>query len=344
MIGFFAFLIVFSVLILFHEMGHLLAAKAAGVTVEEFGFGYPPRLLTLGHWGGTLLTINALPFGGFVRMNEDDPSVEGSLANKPRWVRALVLGAGSLMNLVLAIILFSATFLLGAPTPVEGPGAGVYAVVPGSPAHQAGIAPGDTLVAIGGVEVQDVDQAIALIQAHVGEPVEIQWRRDGRLLPPVTVTPRRDPPPNEGSLGVALGLPLERQSYPLWQAVPLGVRTALDVVGAMYAALRDALVGEIPFEVSGPVGIYQYTAEAAETGLARLLEFTGLLSVNLFLLNLLPLPALDGGRLVFVLLEWVRGGRRVSPEKEGMVHFVGMVILVLFMVVVTYMDVQRLLN
>lgn len=344
MTGFLSFFIVFSLLIFVHELGHLLAAKAAGVTVDEFGFGYPPRLLTLGRWRGTLLTINALPFGGFVRMNEDDPSVPGALASKPRWVRAIVLSAGALMNLVLAIVLFSATFLLGAPTPVEGPGAGVYEVAPNSPAHEAGIAPGDTLVAIGGVEVEDVDHAIALIQAHLGEAVELQWRRDGELMPPVQVTPRRNPPPNEGSLGVALGLPLERQRYPLWEAIPLGVRTTLGVVVSMYEALRDAIAGEIPFAVSGPVGIYQYTVEAAKTGLARLLEFTGLLSVNLFLLNLLPLPALDGGRLVFVLLEWVRGGRRVSPEKEGMVHFVGMVILVMIMVLVTYVDVRRLLN
>jgi regulator of sigma E protease len=344
MTGFISFFVVFSLLIFVHELGHLLAAKLAGVAVEEFGFGYPPRLLSLGRWRGTLLTINLLPFGGFVRMNEDDPSVSGGLANKPRWVRALVFSAGALMNLVLAIVLFSATFLLGAPTQVEGPGAGIYVVAPGSPAQQVGMAPGDTLVAVGGIAVRDVDHAIGLIQASVGAPVEIQWRRDGRLMTPVTVTPRREPPPNEGALGVALGLPLERQAYPLWQAVPLGVRTAWDVVASMYGALRGAIAGEIPFEVSGPVGIYQYTVEAAKTGLARLLEFTGLLSVNLFLLNLLPLPALDGGRLVFVLLEWVRGGRRVPPEKEGMVHFVGMVVLVMLMVLVTYVDVRRLLN
>ncbi len=343
MTGLLSFLIIFSLLIFIHELGHFVAAKLAGVTVEEFGFGYPPRLLTLGRWRGTLLTINVLPFGGFVRMNEDNPSAPGSLANKPRWVRALVFGAGSLMNLLLAIVLFSATFLLGAPTQVEGPGTGVYVVAPNSPAYEAGILPGDNLVAIGGVEIRDVDHAIGLIQAHVGAPVEIQWRRDA-LLMAATVVPRADPPPEEGSLGVGLGLPLERQSYPLHEAVPLGVRTVFGVVASMYEAVRDAVAGKAAFEVSGPVGIYQYTVEAVKTGFSRLIELTGLLSINLFLLNLLPLPALDGGRLVFVLLEWVRGGRRIPPEREGMVHFVGLVVMVMVMFLVTYVDVRRLIN
>jgi regulator of sigma E protease len=344
MTGFLSFFVVFSLLVFVHEFGHFAAAKLAGVSVEEFGFGYPPRLISLGRWRGTRISINALPFGGFVRMNEDDPTVEGSLATKSRSVRALVLSAGAIMNLVLAIVLFSITFMLGAPTPVEGPGAGIYLVAPRSPAHEVGMVPGDTIVSIGGIEVTDVDQAIDMIQASLDEPIEIQWRREGQLMEPATVTPRGDPPPNEGALGVALGPPLVRVTYPVWEAIPMGVRTSFSVVGAIYEALRDAIAGRVAFEVSGPVGIYQHTTEAAQTGLARLLEFTGLLSVNLFLLNLLPLPALDGGRLVFVALEWVRGGRRVPPEKEGLVHFVGLVLLVMLMVLVTYVDVRRLLN
>lgn len=344
MIGVLSFFVVFSLLIFVHELGHFLAAKLSGVAVEEFGFGYPPRLVTLGRWRETLVTLNALPFGGFVRMNEDNPSVQGGLAAKSRSARALVFSAGSIMNLVLAIVLFSITFMLGAPVQIEGPGAGVYMVAPRSPAQEAGLTPGDTIVAIGGIELRDVDHAIELIQASLDQPIEIQWRRNARLMETVTLTPRRDPPPNEGALGVALGPPLGRQSFPVWQAVPMGVRASFGVVSAIYGAVRDALTGQMAFEVSGPVGIYQHTAEAARTGIGRLLEFTGLLSINLFLLNLLPLPALDGGRLVFVLLEWLRGGRRVSPEKEGLVHLVGMVVLVMLMVLVTYVDVRRLLN
>ncbi len=344
MTGFISFLVIFSVLVFVHELGHFVAAKVSGVTVEEFGFGYPPRLIKLGDWHGTAITINALPFGGFVRMNEDDPSVEGGLGQKSRSVRAFVFVAGALMNLVLAVVLYAVIFMVGALTPVEAPGAGIYYVAPGSPAQEAGLMPGDTIVEIDGDAVEDVEAAIALIQANLGAPVEIVVRREGELLLPVTATPRRDPPPNEGALGVALDLPLERERYPVWQAIPLGAESALATIRGIYLGLRSAITGDIPFEVTGPVGIYQHTVEVARTGIERLLEFTALLSVNLFMLNLLPLPALDGGRLIFVILEWVRGGRRVPPEKEGLVHFIGMVALILLMLLVTYADIRRLIS
>lgn len=236
MTGFVSFVVVFSLLVFAHEFGHFVVAKILGVRVEEFGFGYPPRLLKLGTWRGTVVSLNALPVGGFVRMNEDDPTVEGSLATKSRGVRTSVYVAGACMNVVLAAILYSVTFMIGALVAVEGPGAGVYYVASGSPAERAGLTVGDTMVSIDAQMVEDIEQAVALIRGKIGQPTEIVVRRDGELLPPISVTPRVDPPLGEGALGVALDLPLTRKSYPLWDAVPRGL-------GATCNALRGIFLG-----------------------------------------------------------------------------------------------------
>lgn len=341
MTGFLAFIVVFSLLVFVHEFGHFAVAKLCGVRVEEFGFGYPPRLVKLGNWRETEITLNVLPFGGFVRMGEDDPSTPGSLATRRAGVRVLVYSSGALMNVVLAIVLFTITFMVGALTPVEGNGAGIYYVSPMSPAEEAGLAPGDTLLRINGEKVVEVQDAIDLIQANLGEPTEIVVRRNGQELPPLVATPREEAPEGEGELGVALDLPLERRSYPIWRAVPMGIQSAFGTVASIFYGIQAAIAGDMPLEVSGPIGIYRQTTQVAQTGLQRLLEFTGFLSMNLFLLNLLPLPALDGGRLVFVLLETLRGGKRIPPEKEGLVHAIGMVLIIGLMLVVTVMDVQR---
>jgi len=168
MTGAIAFLVIFSLLIFIHEFGHFLFAKLCGVTVLEFGFGYPPRLLKIGTWRGTEISLNVLPFGGFVRMAEHEPDVPDSLATKSRGTRALVFAGGAIMNVLLAIVLYSITFMTGALTPYEGPGAGVYYVAPGSPAEQAGIMPGDTIVRINNVPVESVDQAVEMIKARLG--------------------------------------------------------------------------------------------------------------------------------------------------------------------------------
>ena len=338
MIGFISFVVVFSLLIFVHELGHFVTAKIFGVRVDEFGFGYPPRLLRLGKWRETDITINALPLGGFVRMYEDDATVAGSLASKGRRVRALVFVAGALMIVLLAVLVYTGSYMLGALTPVDAPGAGIYYVAPNSPADSAEIRPGDTIISIDGQTIQDVEQAMALIRKKTGQSLELTLRRDDTLLNPVYVTPRVDPPPNEGALGVALDLPLVRKSYPLWQAVPLGLRTTVNAVRGIAMGIRSAIRGDMPFRIDGPIGIYRMTTEVAKTGLERLIEFTAFLSLNLFLVNLLPLPALDGGRLIFILVEWVRRGRRVPPEKEGLVHAFGMMVLIAVMAVVTYFD------
>lgn len=341
MTGFLSFVIVFSLLIFVHELGHFLAAKLFGVRVIEFGFGYPPRIATIGRWRETEITINALPVGGFVNMAEDDPTIKGGLASKSIGARALVFGAGSLMNLMLAFALFVVTFVAGAPTPVDAPGAGIYRVDPASPAQSVGLRPGDNIAEIDGIAIEDYEQATDLIKERAGQSMELLIERNEKMLPTLSVTPRLNPPDGQGALGIVIGQPIERVAYPIWEAIPMGLRTTVGAMRGMYDGIMAMIRRQLPFEVSGPVGIYRETTLRAETGFSHLTEFAAFLSLNLFLLNLLPLPALDGGRLVFVLLEWLRGGRRIPPEKEGMVHAMGMAALLLMMVVVTYFDIVR---
>ena len=345
MVGLVSFIAILGLLIFVHELGHFVTAKLSGVRVEEFGFGLPPRLLTLSTWRGMDITLNALPLGGFVRMSEDDPTVEGGLASKGRGTRALVFAAGALMNMVLAVVLYSIVFMSGIPIPTGAAGAEIVAVVPRSPAAQAGFETGDIIVAIDSQQVQDHEEAIQLIRGRLGQPIQVVLQRNGRQLAPITVTPRVSPPSKEeGALGVALSLPHITKLYPLWEAVPLGLGATYRAISETFAFVQAAIRKQTPFQVSGPVGIYSITSQVARTNPRGLVELAGLLSINLAIVNLLPLPALDGGRLVFVVLEWLRRGRRIPPEKEGLVHLVGMVVLLSFMLVVTFFDFQRIFN
>lgn len=274
-------------------------------------------------------------------MAEDNPDIPNSLASKRRLVRAGVYAAGPLMNILLAIILFSVTYMTGSLEPYEGPGAGVYGVALRSPAEEAGIAPGDTIISIDGIRIDNPAQVSEVIADKLGQVVTIVIVRDGRELPPITLTPRVSPPEGEGAIGISIDLPLRTVTYPVWEAIPLGFRATYLTVRNLFTSIAAAFRNEVKFEVTGVIGMYRMTSQVAETGVDRLLEFAGFLSINFALVNLLPLPALDGGRLLFVLLEWLRRGRKVPPEKEGLVHTLGFIALIALMVVITVMDYLR---
>ncbi len=341
-----AFVVIFSIVVFVHELGHFAVAKLAGVRVEEFGFGYPPRLLRIAKRGDTEYTINAIPIGGFVRVTgENDPADPNSLARRSPWLRGAFLVAGPVMNVVLAAILFALSFMLGVFTPVQGTGVGVYAVATGSPAERAGLQTGDTIVTVNGKPIGSVQDLQAVVNANLDREVTLGVNRDGKPLPqPIKLVPRSSHPENEGAMGIATGDPLQRVSYPLGQALWLGLSrtlwTALSIIGGLVEMVR----GQIAPDLTGPIGIAQMTAQIVKTGFVQLIEWTAFLSINLFIINLLPIPALDGGRLVFVVLEILRGGRRVDPQKEGFVHLVGIVLLLGLFVVISYFDVVRLVQ
>ncbi len=337
-----AFLAVFSLLVFAHELGHFLVGKWRGVKVEEFGFGYPPRLFTIAEVGGTELTVNAIPFGGFVRfLGENDPTVADSLASQGWRVRGGVFIAGAVMNMVLAALLFGANALIGEPVAITG--VEITEVASGSPAEAAGMKAGDLILELDGLEITDSLALQRYTYERVGQEVSLVLEREGEGLE-VTLTPRLNPPSGEGPMGIAmhtvvLGTKLVR--HEAWRAIPIGISRTFRAVGIIVLSIIYMVRGLISPEVAGPIGIAQATGQVAQMGLPFLLQFTAFLSVNLALINLLPFPGLDGGRLAFVLLEALRGGRKVDPQKEGLVHLIGMFILIGLVLVVSYFDILR---
>lgn len=375
------FVVILIILVVVHEIGHFATAKLAGVKVLEFGIGYPPRAWGR-KLGETEYTLNWLPLGGFVRLlGEEDPSHPRSLAARPAWVRLIVLLAGAAMNVVLAVALFAITFMIPQEVPVGQAIVGV--VSPGSPADQAGIKPGDVILRINGRKVENVGDASYYIRLNQGRTMTWLVRRPtadvlGRatgaetftaevyarwvppkgegwtgiqLAPRVGFAPCREPDPGEDEQAAAercaqARLPLtESRSYPVWEAVPRAVRaTAESLILARNQVISWWKARTAP-DVSGPVGIAQATGVVVEqAGWAALLQFTALLSINLAIINILPLPMLDGGRVLFVVVEILRGGKRVPPEKEALVHLAGFVMLISLVVVISYFDIVRIVN
>jgi len=342
------FLVVLSILVLAHEMGHFIVARLAKVRIEEFAIGFPPRLVSIRH-GETDYSINLLPLGGYVRMTgEEDPSKPGSLAAKPPAWRAAVLCAGVAMNVALAMILFTLIYLTGVSIPVPTGEIRFIGIASGSPAEQAGLKPGDVVVSVDGQGVTQMDAFRSYINAHTGQPVTVVVRRDGIVQPPVTLEPRQTPPPGQGALGVVLDYVrmYEKRTYALPQAVALGVQSTWNAIAFTVYIPVQVIRGLIPVEVArpvGPVGVGRIIGSAAEQiptlGWEPLLQTMALLSVSLAVVNILPLPGLDGGRLIFVLLEWVRRGKRISPEREAIIHLMGLAFLMGLIVLISYYDI-----
>ena len=335
-----------SVIIIAHELGHFISAKATGIKVEEFGLGYPPRLLSF-QKGETRYSLNAIPFGGFTRMaGEEDPSEPRNFASKGIGTRLLVLSAGSLMNILLALLLFSITFMIPQDT-VMGQ-VQVEEVAASSPAAEAGIEVGDTILSVNNKEVNNNFDLHRYIQLYLGNDIPILVQHSDTTTEVIRLTPRWKPPEGEGAIGVTISTinaTIIRQSYPFWQAIPKGIGAFAETFSLYKNGLISVVIGAASVEFIGPVGIVQLTGEVAtEAGISPFLEFTALISFLLGIFNLFPLPALDGGRIVFVLLEWVRRGKRISPKKEGLVHLVGFVLLLGVLVVITFQDIARIIS
>ena len=341
-----AFLLVFSLLVFVHELGHFTVAKLTGIRVEEFGLGYPPRLLTIARRGDTEYTLNAIPFGGFVRMlGEEDPSHPASFASKSKLVRATDLLAGPLMNVVLAFLLFIGVGLIGFDIPTGS--VAVIGVAPGSPAAGADLQEGDIILSIDSLTVRNTYDLIQYTNERLGEEVALSIKRGEETLP-ARLTPRLEPPVNEGAMGVMIQtvdiVGTDKLRYSLGETIPIAGRMIVDVIAAIFSGVAGMIQGVIAPDIRGPVGIAAVTGEVAKSGLVALMQFTAFLSIQLAILNLLPFPGLDGGRLAFIALEVLRGGKRVAPEKEGLFHLVGLVILVGLLLIVSYQDVARLLS
>lgn len=372
MTTFLLFLLVLGALVLVHELGHFLMARRSGMKAEEFGFGFPPRLcgivwnddrqrydIVLGNKEvsslHTVYSINWIPFGGFVRIkgeNGDGAKDSDSFASKSPFARIKVLSAGVVMNFLFAWVLISVVLMLGFPRSIDSDEkvnpdtveVQIASVLDGTPAADMGLHMGDVVISVNGEKYLRVEHVQRLIKENAGKEISIGVKRgDETLL--LHGTPRVDFPENQGSLGVSLGETIFAK-YPFFQAILQGAVETYHLTIAMIfgiAKLLGSLVmgsREELSAVSGPLGIAYLTGEISHLGLAYLLYFTAILSVNLGILNILPFPALDGGRVLFVLIESLKGSP-VSEKVEAIFHQVGFLLLLVLMVLITVHDISK---
>ena len=349
------FLLVLSVIVFVHELGHFYTAIKLGIGVEEFGFGFPPRMFGIKR-KGIIYSINWIPLGGFVKIKGEageHAQDKDSFINQPVWKRAIVLFAGVFMNWVLALVLISIGYFVGLPAVLEGdlpPGIQVrdekvqiIEVYPGSAADQVGLKTGDT---VSSVDQQKFNDSLEL-QKYLKENNEVEFnfqikrgQEDQEFA--VTATEIAD---LDGERLVGIGLVNSGiVSYPWYQAPWEGLKTTVSItfliVRAFFGLIANLIRGSGVGDVSGPIGVAVFAGRAMEMGWIYLLQFTALISVNLAVINILPFPALDGGRILFLIIEKIR--RKPNDQKmEAIVHNVGFALLMLLIVLVTYKDIVR---
>ena len=249
----------------------------------------------------------------------------------------LVIGAGSLMNILLALLLFSITFMI--PQDVVVGDVFVEEIAPDSPAAIAGIMPGDTIISLNGKPIGNNYDLQRYIQLNLGSEITLLVEHSNGNTESFQLVPRWKPPEGEGAIGVAIttiNQTVIRQSYPFWEAIPKGFVGLYETAVLYKNGMVGVITSAVPADFYGPVGIVQATGEIARYGAAPLLEFAAFISLILGVLNLFPLPALDGGRIAFVLLEWVGRGKRISPKREGLVHLIGFIIFMALMLAILY--------
>lgn len=330
---------IIGVLVIAHELGHFLAAKANGILVLEFAVGMGPVIFSR-QIGETRYSLRLLPIGGFARMAGEEQDEEDNYVpeyrrfdKKPIYARALVSVGGPLANFIVAVLLFAIVFMfVGVPS--SAPQIGT--VEPGWPAAAAGLMPGDRVISIGGVEVESWQDVQAEILARPGQLFTIVVERSGQPLT-VEVTPRTDEESGRSQIGI--GPSIERFGF--LGALRMGWQETVWFTQQIVQLLGSMITGEVPAEGAGPIGLVVMVGQVAATGLVNLFTFAAIISIQFGLFNLLPVPALDGSRLVFLAIETIRG-RPIEPEKENFVHFVGFVLLMTFMVFITFKDLQRL--
>ena len=353
------FVAVFAGVIITHEFGHFIVARLLKVEVEEFGIGFPPRITTLFHWKGTEFTLNWLPLGGFVRpKGENDPNIPGGLAASSPWTRLAVLFAGPTVNLLTAVIVFAYLFYqTGVPDYGK---VQIGDVMPNSPAAQAGIQANDIIVSADGQAITP-NSLYNFVYANLDKPITFTIQRGNQTIF-IAATPSSSRAKDQGALGISFGPAVIVRPSSWWQAIPYGameVYAQIDGLISLPAMIMNGQISPDQARLSGFKGVYDILNQAVSIDIQSrepvtpapsssapvnspkpsydTLTVIGILTISVGFINLLPFPALDGGRIFFVLLELILR-RRVKPEFENYVHAVGFAVLIVFMIYVNAMD------
>lgn len=349
------FILILGVLVFAHELGHFIFAKRAGVKVLEFGFGFPPRIFGK-EYHGTIYSINAIPLGGFVKIFGEEgegTDKKDSFVSRSAWQRFNILFAGVLFNVLLAVLFLSIYFWLGGPTIVTEPTrytdsskvtfeTMVWEQDKGSPADSAGIIQGDVILEINNQEVKDFGLVQDTVKNNPNQKINLKIKRESEDKNfEITLADKN----GQGFLGVKAVENYTSAHYPWWKVPYIAAAETVKIIWAIIAILGLYLKNLIfkvqaPTDLAGPIGIFILTREMIKLGLQEVLRFVALLSINLAIINILPLPALDGGRILFVVIEKIRG-RRVTPKIENLTHSIGFAALILLIILISWHDVIK---
>jgi regulator of sigma E protease len=354
------FIGILVIVVIGHEFGHFIVARWNGVKVEEFGFGLPPKI-----WGfkpknsETEYNINALPLGGYVKLlgeEGDNRDNLRSFASKKPWQRIAILSAGVIMNIIIAVIAFTIVGMLGSQVGIDDSEINsdkytnittlIATVAKDSPAEKADLRFGDEIQSIAGIKVITQDEVSNIIKDNIGQSIDIVIKRGEQTLTK-TLEPRENPPEGQGAIGISTQL-TGMQKFSLFESFKLSfiriyviISTTLYILGQMIMSLFTQAPLPAEADVTGPVGLVRVVGDIRDLGLTYIITFVGLISTSLALFNILPIPALDGGRIVFVIIEWIKGSP-VSQALENKFHVAGYSILMLLTLLVTVRDIIKL--
>ncbi len=369
------FIIVLSILVFVHELGHFYVAKKFGLKPKEFGFGFPPRLWGVyknqeGKWkkvygnrevkdnSDTIYSINWIPLGGFVNIGEDEEDSDdpNHFVNQKPWKRIAILSAGVIMNVVLAAVLISIGFMIGFPqivdknidasAKVSNQNVQVVEVLDNSPSREAGFKTGDIILSINSEPVGTDEDVRNVNGLNLNQEVTYKIKRKDEIKE-IKVTPEIIPETGEPGIGIAI-VNSAIIKYPWYIAIIKGVKTTFVllwlIIVAFYELFKGLFLGHgLSADLGGPVYIAKMVGDSARMGIIYLTQLTALLSINLAVINFLPFPALDGGRVLFIIIEKLKG-KPVKREVETAMHYIGFILLMLLVIVVTFRDVLRIWN
>jgi regulator of sigma E protease len=346
MITIIAFIFVFSILIFFHELGHFIAAKASGVKVYKFSFGFGPKILGFTK-NQTEYLICLIPLGGYVKMagemgqkdvketSEEEVPEEQRFDKKTLGIRALIVALGPFMNIATAVVIFSLIFFVnGIPVVTNY----VSTVVENGPAEQAGILSGDGIIAINSTKMDDPNRIADIINKSSGEELQITLDREGETIE-ILVIPEYDDNYKKGLIGITFEVYVEKIN--IFSAFSKGLIATGNIIKLIFTNIIEMVTGKIPLEIAGPLGIAQMTGEAAKLGFVNLLYFTAILSIFIGIFNLLPIPILDGGHIIILAIEKLRG-KPLEAEKINFMYLFGISLMIILFVIATYKDILRL--
>jgi regulator of sigma E protease len=365
------FLVVLSLLVFVHEFGHFWTARKLGLKPREFGFGFKPRAIgiyksTDGTWkkvkgsrevkdaADTIYSLNWLPLGGFVELGEDEEAGDdpNHFSKKKPWERSVILLAGVTMNMILAFVLISVGYMIGLPQVIDDLGSEanilsrqiqVVSVSENSPAENAGLSVGDVILNVDGSSLENTEFLEKYANENVDQELNYFIERGGEQFEQ-KITPIMREETGKGGIGIGI-IETGIVKYPFFTSIWKGAVTTVDltgaILGAFYGLLKNIFSGQgVGADVAGPVGIAVLTGQVARMGFVYILQFAAMLSINLAIINVLPFPALDGGRVLFIIIEKIKGSP-VKREVEGMFHYIGFALLMLLVLVVTFKDVAR---